>query len=126
MLVRLTTIICQNDHTKPVDSDDYFKILLDMDHNLPSCLISTKDEKQTLKSLYEEYLNVPFDWLNISLLDFRKKTFNECEVIYGCKMPPIMNAAKKGKFISQNSNIYLDNFYERLISSRSRPGFYWS
>lgn len=126
MIVRLTLIACQNDHTKNFDSDDYFKLLVNNDYELPSCLISSKDEKQTLKNLYEDYLNVAFDWVNISLLDFRKKSLNECEVVYGCKMPVIINAAKKGMFISHNQKIHLDNFYEQILSSRTRSGFYWS
>lgn len=126
MKVRMTIIVGQHDRTKRFDDDDFFKFLVTDSYCLPSCYISTKDEKETLKELHEKYLNVFFDWVNVNLIAFRKIRVDECEVIYSYSIPPMLNAEKSGKFISQNQKIDLDKFYGEILSTRSRPGFFWS
>ena len=125
MKLRITLIVAQQNPHVSIQSDDFLKILVDNNMNLPSVFMSTKDEKQTLQELYEQYMHVSFDWATINLLDFRRKSTNECEVIYGCKMLNIIGAENhsKGKFVSQNCNIGLGTYYEELLSRRIRPGF---
>lgn len=125
MKVKITLIVAQQNPQVSVQSNDFLKILVDISNNLPSVYMSTKNEKQTLQELYEKHLNVSFDWATIHLLDFRRINIDLCEVLYGCKMMNILGAENPnyGKFISQNSNLELESYYERILSERIRPGF---
>lgn len=126
MKVKVTIIVGQSDRSKNFEDDNYFRYLVTDGYFLPSKYITVKDEKQTLKELHEEYLNVFYDWVNVNLTAFRKTKIDECEVVYSYNIPPMINAEKKGKFISQNQKIDLDDFYGEILSTRSRPGFFWS
>jgi|DEB0MinimDraft_10_1074344.scaffolds.fasta_scaffold238832_2 hypothetical protein len=123
MKTRLTLIVGQYNKFLSYSDDNYFKVLLDGSQDLPKRYLSTKNEKETLKELWEEYLEIYFDWANINLIDFRKYMINECEAIYCCKLFHIFGATKKGKFVSHNSNIRLDPYHEELLAKRVRPGF---
>jgi len=123
MKVKITIIVGQQDRSKRLDDDNFFRFLVDNNYCLPSRYISTKDEKQTLKELHEDYLNIHYDWVNVNLVAFRKSSTDECEVVYCYNIPAMLNAEKKGKFISHNTKIDLDDFYAEILSTKSRPGF---
>jgi hypothetical protein len=120
MKTRLTLIIINQDITKPFDSDDYFKFFLTKDLMFPSQYISTKDEKAVQKELFEKYIAIPYEWANLDLCDFRKRTVDECEVVYSCKINNILDVEKNGRFVSLNEKISIDDFYGRILSTRFR------
>lgn len=125
MKTRLSLIVAQFNKHQAYDSDEYFKFLVDNSSNIPGVYLSTKDEKETLKELFEKFLNISYDWAEIKLLDFRKHMATECEVVYYCKLFNILNANKTGKFVSQNSNLPLDEYYEQLLAKRVRSRGHW-
>jgi hypothetical protein len=126
MKTKISLIVAQYNKQLSPDNDNFFRFLVDDSKNIPGEYLSTKNEKETLQNLFDNHLNIYFDWATVSLLDFRKHLLNECEVVYCCKLFDIMGAEKRGKFVSQNSNIDLDPYYERLLSQRVRPGGYWT
>jgi len=117
MRVRATLIVGQQDLKASWQSDDYFKYFLTEDSRFPSAIISTKSETDTLKDLFEKYFNVYFDWANISLSDFRVISINDCEVLYSCKIGPMLGVEKNGEFISINKKdaSQIEEFYGRTI-----------
>ncbi len=120
MKVRLTLIAAVQNIQKNFDNEDFFKFLVTDNQFLPFRYISTKKEDETLKDLFEEYLNVHFDWATFNLEDFRKLLVDECEVVYSCKLPPMFGIEKKGKFVSHKDNIDLEDFYGRILSRKFR------
>ena len=124
MKARVTLIVGQFNKFLQYSHDDYFKVLLTDSKNIPFKYLSNKDEKETLKELWEEYLDIYFEWANISLIDFRKYMINECEAIYCCKLFHMHGGIKKGRFVSHNEeNLGLGNYYEELLAKRIRTGF---
>lgn len=122
MKTRVTLIVGQFNRFLQYSHDDYFKVLLSDSNDIPSKYLSTKNERETLKELWEEYLEIYFDWANINLIDFRKYMIDECEAIYCCKLFHIFGANHKGKFVSHNSSIKLEPYYEELLAKRIRSG----
>lgn len=120
MKVKLTLIAIRQDINRRFEDDDFFRFLIDNSGDFPSCYISTKDEVETLKSLFESYLSVCFEWCNIDLVDFRRKDLYECEVVYSVKLPLMSNIEKSGQFISHNKSHTMDNFYERILARKRR------
>lgn len=118
MKTKITLVIINQDLSKNFDSEDYFKFFLTKDLEFPSKYLSTKDEKATLKELFEAYIKIPYEWMSFELCDFRKPAIDECEVIYSCKIKDILNAEKNGKFVSLNEKIYIDKFYGRILSRK--------
>lgn len=120
MKVRLTLLAVVQNVNKSFDNEDFFKFLVTDNYSLPYKHISTKKEQETLKELFNEYINIYFDWTNFELMDFRKLFVDECEVVYSCKLPPMIGMEKRGKFVSHKDNIDLDNFYGRILSRKFR------
>lgn len=126
MKTKLSLIVAQYNKQLNFSDDNFFKFLVDDGYNIPGIYLSAKNEKETLKELFETYLHIQFDWANVFLLDFRKHMLTECEVIYCCKLFNILGAEKKGKFISHNHKINLDPYYEDLLGKKVRPANYWN
>ena len=61
--------------------------------------------------------NVYFDWANIDLSDFRRISIEDCEVLYSCKIPPMLGVEKSGEFIpmSKKDEANIEEFYGRTI-----------
>ena len=123
MKTKISLVVAQYNRGVHFSDDNYFRFLVDDASNIPGKYLSTKNEKETLKELFEEHLDLYFDWANIQLLDFRKHMINECEVVYCCKFFNIHGANKKGRFVTPKSNINLEPYYEELFARRVRPGF---
>jgi len=126
MRTKISLLVSMFRKDAPIDSDHFFKFLVDDKNKIPSIYISTKDEKETLTELFEKHLTIYFDWATIKLIDFRKSGPTECEAIYSCKLFDIMGVEKNGKFVSQNSDIKLDKYYEQILSERIRSTSFWS
>lgn len=122
MKTRLSLIVAQFNKNVNFSDDNYFKFLVTDGFNIPFKYLSTKNEKETLKELFEEYLDLYFEWTKIQLLDFRKHMVNECEAIYGLRLFNMQGLEKKGRFISQNYHVKLEPYYEELLARRVRPG----
>lgn len=120
MKVKVTLIIIKQDIKCQFEHDDFFTFLINENNSIPSCYISTKDEVETIKNLFECYTKVCFEWCNIELCDFRKVKLDECEVVYSIKLPLINNIEKLGKFISHNKYKTEDKFYERILARKRR------
>lgn len=120
MKVKITLLIIRQDIKLPFEHDKFFEFLVDDNLEFPSTYISTKDEVATLKELFENHLNICFEWCHFEISDFRKSDINECEIIYSIKLPSMLNIEKRGKFISHNNKLELDKFYEKILSRKRR------
>ena len=118
MKTKLTLLIISQDLSKSFDCSEYFRFFLTRDLDFPNQYLSSKDENTTLKEIFEKYINIPYEWMNFELCDFRKSSINECEVLYSCKIKDILNPEKNGRFVSLNENIFIDEFYGRTISRK--------
>ena len=120
MKTRLTLLVAVQNIQANIESEDFFRFLVTDSNSLPYKHLSAKKEDETLKELFNEYVNVYFDWANFELEDFRKIFVDECEVVYSCKLPPMFGIEKNGKFVSHKDNIDLEDFYGRILSRKFR------
>lgn len=127
MKVKTTLLIAQVSKNRHVLDDEYFKIYM-RNGLFPSRFITTKDEKETLKEMYVQCLNIDFNWLKIDLGDFRVHT-NEnderiAEVVYITYIPEILGCVKSGNFLSEKQiteeNIHIEEFYERIFERKGK------
>jgi hypothetical protein len=130
MKVKLTLVLLQfNKHVNYL-SENYLKVYFDDDYNLPSQLVSTKDEKETLKELCLKHFEIDFGWLEKNIYDFRIVNNNgdiTAEAVYIIHVPEIVGAIKNGSLLSfskiNEKQIKLDPFYERAITGAGNPAF---
>ena len=123
MKVKLTLIVSQQDINLDFENDNYFKFFVTDNGSFPSKYISTKDEMETLKELFNQHFNIYFDWATINLADFRKFSIDTCEVLYVCKVKTTMlGINKNGKFTSLNHADHqkIEEFYGRTLQREFR------
>lgn len=108
----------------PFTHPQFFQIYLTEDMNFPQVYMSTKNEKETSRELFNKYFHLSFDWMKVDLSGFRRLNQNEVEVVYSAYMPEVLGANKSGQFFSEQAltefNIEIDSYYEELLSRRSR------
>lgn len=127
MKIKTTLLIAQISKNKHVLDDEYFKIYL-LNKSFPSRFITTKNETETLKELYEPCLNIDFAWLKMDIGDFRICTNNNNErigeVVYITYIPEILGCIKTGGFFSEKQikeeNIQIEDFYERIFARKGK------
>jgi hypothetical protein len=97
---------------------EYFKILTDKKDVLKKEVsIFHNDIKACLSQLYNEYLNIEYDWATKELINCRKKD-GIIEITYICKMPYIDNCNKKGNIVNVNDfmSLITDEYYVAIIT----------
>jgi len=106
---------------------DRFSFFITDNNKLPSMMIASKNERETLQYLSDQYFYVTHDWMNVELGDFRKSNIDECEVVYIASIPSVSGITKSGRFISDTEakrrDIEIGEYYEQLLSKRSRSNF---
>ncbi len=124
MKVKITFIILKIDKNVSITSDSHLKVYLDDDYEFPSKYISTKNEYETLKELWDCYLSVDFNWIKKDLFSFEVLNNQECEVLYIACLPQINEAERSGSFYTlpelSDIGIELRPNYERAIFKRGR------
>lgn len=131
MKVRITLIVAQYENLSRVhnidNTRDRFSFFINDAGKLPSIIMSSKDEHETLQSLSDQYFYVTHDWMDIELCDFRRPKIDECEAIYIANIPAVSGITKSGRFISdtdaKRQKLKIGEHYEQLLSRRSRGGF---
>lgn len=131
MKVRITLLLAQCDTKKSVKDENFFKIFLTKDNSFPCRFISSKNEKETLKELFETYFKVDYEWAKKELADFRVVKDNDgnaiAEVVYISYIPEVLGILKSGKLVTENeiieSEIELDDFYVQIFTRRGRSIF---
>tara|TARA_R100000008_G_C3584887_1_gene171410 strand:- start:3049 stop:3447 length:399 start_codon:yes stop_codon:yes gene_type:complete len=131
MKVRLTLIVTQYDDRPRVhnmdNTKDRFSFFINDNNRLPSIIISSKNEEETLQALSNKYFYVAYDWMNVELCGFRRSDIDECEAIYIASIPNVAGITKTGQFISDTEakrrKIKIGKYYEQLLSRRSRRSF---
>jgi hypothetical protein len=124
MKIKVTLIVarCKNLNTQIPKVE----ILLN-EGRLPSKYIACPDEKRTIRDLWEEHLNLDFNFCKKELQDFRVIDINEAEVVYICYSPYVGGMLKFGEFKEEatleSKGIFLDEFYKSAIARRSRSTF---
>ena len=123
MKVKLTLILSQQDINLDFENDNYFKFFVTDDGSFPSKYISSKDEMETLKELFNQHFNIYFDWATINLADFRKFSTDTCEALYVCKIKTkMLGINKNGKFVSirHAEKLQIEEFYGRILQREFR------
>jgi hypothetical protein len=64
MKTKISLVVAQYNRGVHFSDDNYFSFLVDDASNIPGKYLSTKNEKETLKELFEEHLDIYFDWLH--------------------------------------------------------------
>ena len=131
MKVRLTLIVTQYDNKPRVhnidNTKDRFSFFINDNSKLPSIVMASKNEEETLQILLDKYFYVAYDWMNVELCGFRKSDISECEAIYIASIPIVAGITKVGQFISDTEakrrKIKIAKYYEQLLSRRSRRSF---
>ena len=130
MKVKLTLVLLQYNKNLNYLNDNYLKVYFDDDYNLPSQLVSTKNEKETLKELCLKHFEIDFGWLEKNIYDFRIVNNNgdiTAEAVYIIHVPEIIGAIKNGSLLSfskiNEKQIELDTFYERAITGSAGSKF---
>lgn len=130
MKVKISLIVVQYNKSVHHTNKNYVKIYFADGNNLPSSIVSTKTEVETLKSICENHFKIGFEWFEKQLCDFRI-TNNQGEVtaesVYIIHTPEIIDSIKNGRFLSfsqiHESGIELEPFYERAITGTAKPVF---
>lgn len=127
MKIKITLLLGQIDKRRSINDESYFKLHLTNKNEFPSRLIHSKDEKQTLREICEEYFNIDFDWLKIHIADFRILTINNeriGEVVYITYVPEILGIVKSGKLVSESylkeQNINIEDFYGQIFTRKGK------
>lgn len=131
MKVRLTLIVTQYDNRPRVhnidNTRDRFSFFINDNNKLPSIIIASKNEEETLQVLSNKYFYIAYGWMNVELCGFRKSDIDECEAIYIASIPNVAGITKTGQFISdteaKRQKIKIGKYYEQLLSRRSRRSF---
>lgn len=97
---------------------DFFKLLIDNKNVLQKEMtVFHSSIKDCLTQLYNEYLNIEYEWARKELVNCRKKD-GAVEITYVCKMPYIDECNKKGNIININEfmSTITDNYYVEIIT----------
>tara|TARA_Y100000004_G_C8842356_1_gene381075 strand:+ start:364 stop:750 length:387 start_codon:yes stop_codon:yes gene_type:complete len=119
---KITLLVLERDVGFDFNSDDFCKVLVvDDQNNFPNKYICKKNVEDTLADLVNQYLNVTYEWMNISLEAFRRNSVNECEAVYCAVVPKIIDCNKDTAFFKPTNNLQgIENFYGEIIARR-RP-----
>ena len=127
---KLTLIAIQLNKSLGYTDSDYMKVFFTSQNELPSIIISTKDEKDSLKDLFSRYFNVDYKWFEKEIYDFRIVNNDEeriAETVYITYTPEVISMEADGRFLTfqqmYDKNIKLENFYERGITGSGKSTF---
>ena len=124
MKIKITLIVAQKKLQAEMGDEAFFRVFFTDDKGFPSTYITTKDERETLKTLIDQYFHCSINWMSPELFDFRKCGDGEFEVVYSCYTPFIYDMNKTGIFLPEEqleeNNIEIDPYYEKLLSTKSR------
>jgi len=88
------------------------------DQELPNAYLSTKSVEETIASLSGKYFLTDYRWMNYGIVDFRRISNTESEVVYGSYIPRVLNTIKSGSFVPHTETKEMDSYYARLLSRR--------
>tara|TARA_R100000008_G_C3550765_1_gene150275 strand:+ start:288 stop:653 length:366 start_codon:yes stop_codon:yes gene_type:complete len=94
------------------------ELFLTDDGELPSSYISTKSVEEEIAKLSGKYFLTDYRWMNYGIIDFRRISNTESEVVYGSFLPKILNTIKSGSFVPHTHTKEMDSYYVRLLSRR--------
>lgn len=127
MKIKITLLLAQIDKKRSIADEGYFKIYLNNQNEFPSKLLYSKDEKETLKQISDNYFNIDFEWLKINIADFRVLDINGeriGEVVYITYVPEILGIIKSGKLVSESylkeQNINIEDFYGQIFTKKAK------
>tara|TARA_R110002020_G_scaffold93738_1_gene225967 strand:- start:2061 stop:2444 length:384 start_codon:yes stop_codon:yes gene_type:complete len=125
MKIKLTYIVVQSlKRTTHFSSPKFFQIFFTDDNLFPSTYISTKDENETLREISNKYFSCDFGWMKKELAGFRRLNKEECEVVYTCYIPEVLDINKSGYFVPdcnlEKLNIEIEPYYEGLLAGKTR------
>lgn len=130
MKVKITLVLLQFNKNLSFSNENYIKVYFTDDYELPSQLVSTKDEKETLKEICLKHFEIDFGWLEKTIYDFRIINNNGnmmAEAVYIIHVPEIIGAIKNGSLLSfskiKQKQIKLDSFYEKAITGSGSSAF---
>ena len=117
---RITLLVLERNIHIDFNSDNFCKLLVvDNENNPPSKYICKKNVEDTLIDLVNEYLNVTYEWLNITIEGFRKNSTNECEAVYCAVIPEIFESSKATAFFTSTNKLQgIEDFYGQIISKK--------
>ena len=120
MKLKLTLLLTEIDKSRHFMNDDFLKVLVDENKQLPCRYVSTKTIDETLKEIYQEYCHIDMGWSVPSLKELRhEKGSTESEAVYYSCIPAIGGWNKKGKLITPHE-LELEAFYESIIIHEPR------
>lgn len=124
--IKLSVVITFVDQSFPQSHFNYYRILVDKNHEIPSKKLSilNKTLEEDLKELYNEHIKVDFEW-PVKFLSNCRKTNNNIEITYCCQLPFIRDCYKNGSVITVNQylNKETDPYYAEIISTGSVKSF---
>lgn len=105
---------------------NYYKVLITEDKDIIKKELKAlfKSPEDCLKSLYNEYIKIDYDWPTKYLANCRK-TKNIVEITYICKLPMLENCCKMGRLINISDflDLKLDEYYVKIASSNAPESF---
>ena len=120
MILKLSVLIMQGDGRFHPLSNEFLKIVVDEQGNLPSTYVTTKTIEETLQQLYGSFSNLDCRWASPVLSDLRHKHgAKESEALYRVLVPEGIIGLKRGK-LTEPHLLGLENFYERAIIEQPR------
>lgn len=125
MKCKLTLIVIFADVNKSQIDKEYYKILLDKNHELihEYLTILSPNLEVCIMNLFKKYLNVGFEWPLKYLANARKNN-EEIEITYICKMPYKQEYIKNGTIKNLRDIEGLEKYYEQIVSENSGRSFW--
>tara|TARA_R100001082_G_scaffold88463_1_gene54846 strand:+ start:221 stop:601 length:381 start_codon:yes stop_codon:yes gene_type:complete len=120
MKLKITLLIIEIDKNNSIVSNDFFRVLVDENNELPYRYVSTKTIEETIREIYNEYCNIDMGWSVPTLKDLRhEKGSTESEAVYYSSIPAIGGWNKKGNLVTPHE-LELEAFYESIIIHEPR------
>lgn len=126
MKTRLTYLVMQILPNRNLLDEQFYRILVDNDGNLPNKYISTKSIEETLQEVVDKYTNLNIHWCEPRLQNLRKiPDSHDLEALYISLIPYWDNRLKTGQWLSP-VELKLEDFYAEPILRQPRDGSQWS
>lgn len=117
--IRIELICLLIDKSKNYHDPEYINILVDDYGIVPFAIFEEEDFSldKRLRSLYNEYISIDFDWTTKYLADVHLSE-NYVSIRYIIRMPRLENAILKGKLVTTYDFLEKmgDESYDRIIS----------
>ena len=117
MKVRLTLLVVACDKYSPGGYSAH--LFFTDDQELPRSYISTKGVEETIADLSGKYFLTDYRWMDYGIIDFRRISNTESEVVYGASVPRVLNTIKSGSFVPHTETKEIDSYYAKLLSRRA-------